>query len=629
MSFLTVRAKLVIGYLINMLLLVIIFFYGYLALKAVGQNNEIIQYSTKALRSSDLVAKKLLNTRVDEKNFLITNREVYANKIRHYLNDLKEEAKRLMKQNQSFNLPDLTSSTQAMLSGIHSYENNFSRLEFLIQRRGNSPESGFKGDLLKLRSSFKSKLSDVIYYKITSIEYQYLHDYLHEDSEKYLSLMRNLIQDAGKIEISRKVRNDLFRYETAFRKLVFLDEEIRDHIRLLAQSAELIEIFLDDRIQVSESVQERQSLLFDKLINQRYTTMLILGLGTVLIAWIVIYTFGTEPLSLSKLLQEQDAILEAINDGIMAVDGKGNIKVINQSARDVFNIKKDIIGVNIKEVIADTRLPDVMRTGVAEYDQELKVNGISIIATRVPVKFRNRIIGGVSSFRKKEDVSRLARELTQVRQYTDALRANKHEYQNRLQTIYGMLQLKHFDEVIEYIDHLQNAPEFKVSLFVDQIHETGISAILLGKFNEAKEKGVSLILDEHSSLDPLPDAVNAHSLITILGNLVQNAIEAVVHNPPGERSVLVFITESYKEIFLKVTDNGGGIDAGIAGRIFEKGFSTKAGETNGYTMHMESGNMGMGLYITGNEVTRLNGKIQYRVNESKTTFEVVIPKKFS
>ncbi len=296
---------------------------------------------------------------------------------------------------------------------------------------------------------------------------------------------------------------------------------------------------------------------------------------------------GYEPYEISTKFQELDAILSSITSGIVAVDRDGGITTINKVARTMIGISESdcIIGTPIFEVLPNTRLPQVMENGQPEYDQEqVFPEGNKVITTRIPIFVKGEIVGAVAIFRPKTEITKLAEELTGVKKYVKALRAQSHEFVNKLQTISGLIELGDYDSSVAYINKMANAQKNLISLIVQNIKDPFVGGLLIGKISEAAEKGVSISLDPESRLTKLPGSLEENSITTIIGNLIDNAIDAVQANAPGNRTVTVFLTQTKDSLSLYIKDNGTGIHPDDLLRILDPGFSTK-GENRGFGLH--------------------------------------------
>lgn len=323
-----------------------------------------------------------------------------------------------------------------------------------------------------------------------------------------------------------------------------------------------------------------------------------------------------EPQEIVTILTERNTILESIREGIIMVDERGVITLSNQSANAILGRNTSVVGKNISEVIPNTRLLKVMESGKEQLNRMMTINGVKTLVNRVPIVNNGKIIGAVSSFRPFEEIDLVANELSQVKQYIESLRAQTHEYNNFLYTISGLLQLQEYEEVLHLIHSERLGNHVLISFINELIKDTFISGLMIGFYNRAKELKVTLILDEDSYCGKLGHLMEKHLLISILGNLVTNAFEAVEELDEEERFVRIYIYEYEKEVVCEVEDSGGGIDEQVIHHLFDKKRSTKDENTRGY-----------GLYIVEESLKRLNGSIAIETGElGGALFIVSIPK---
>lgn len=344
--------------------------------------------------------------------------------------------------------------------------------------------------------------------------------------------------------------------------------------------------------------------------------LLIGVLGAVILArYIKKILLGLEPFAIAKLLEERSAMLQSVREGIVAVDQESNITLVNRAASKMFDkagLPDNPIGLNIEQYMATTRLNDLLKTGKAELDEEQNLNGMTILTNRVPVIVGNKVVGAIATFRDKTEIQVLAEELTGVRIYADALRAQAHEFMNKLQVILGMVHTGYYEKVVEYINETFDHRNNEIGFVTKKIKDPVLAGFLIGKLSYARETGAELSI---SCEQPLPQpAVSdvTHELITIVGNLVDNASEALT-NCPIKKIAVVF---DYGDdiLTIDVKDTGPGMSEELQDQIFNKGFSTN-GE-----------NRGLGLYLVSQAVKKLEGELILSSKPGKgTVFTVYIP----
>ncbi|WP_082687094.1 sensor histidine kinase [Bacillus sp. FJAT-27445] len=331
--------------------------------------------------------------------------------------------------------------------------------------------------------------------------------------------------------------------------------------------------------------------------------------------------FGLEPKEIAWMYQEKHAILESIYEGIIAIDTEGKITVVNETAHKILNVSNHVLlrGKRIEEVIVNSQLLHVVKSGKAEYDRELTINSNSFFVNRVPIiNNKNEVIGAVASLRNKSEIAKLLQELTHIKSYAEGLRAQTHEYSNRLYTLLGLIQLGSYKEAIEFIskevDHAQGFIQF----LMREIPDSVIAGFILGKTSLASELKINFNVDQSSSFKDVPAEISRDKLITIIGNLINNAFEAVKENHEKERDVTLFLTDLGKDLIIEVEDTGKGIRNEDCCKIFEEGFSTKP----------SSNNQGIGLSLVKNAVESLGGTITFSSVEGEgTLFTVALPKR--
>jgi len=325
---------------------------------------------------------------------------------------------------------------------------------------------------------------------------------------------------------------------------------------------------------------------------------------------------GLEPKEISKMYLEKKGMLDAIHEGIVAIDADLKITLVNDSAIELLGLEKgNIIGRQITDVFPTSRLQEVLQTGESEYNREQRINNTIIITNRVPIVDSNVIVGAIATFRDKTMITKMAEEITGVSQMVESLRANTHEFMNKLHIVLGLIQLGDVEAATNYIVSVTERQQQILNLTMKKIKDPMVAALILGKFSRAKELGISLLLEEGSYLLKRDHKINSHALVTILGNLIENAFDAVASASFEEKTVKLLVRENDKQIKICVVDNGVGIGKEELKHIFRRGYSTK------------EGNRGVGLALVQEVIDTLNGKITVKSEINKgTNILVVLPK---
>ena len=324
---------------------------------------------------------------------------------------------------------------------------------------------------------------------------------------------------------------------------------------------------------------------------------------------------GLEPYQISKLLKERNGILKAIKEGVMAIDENGHVSMINDAARQMLNISDEKVeGLHIRDVLPESKMLRVLKSGNPEFDYQDVMNGVPIMVNRIPiVDEKEQIVGVISSFRQRDELTNLAEELTGARMLVDSLRANTHEFMSKMHVLLGLLHLKKYAEAESYILGETTNQQILTSHVIQQIKEPSVAALIIGKLSAAREAGVKLHIDEASHLSMLQGRITGNAVITIIGNLLSNAIEAMQNKDSGK--VTLSISENDYSITVQVEDEGEGLPAGENDSIYDRGFSTRDKDR------------GTGLFLVKQVVDSLRGSIRYQTEQGKgTTFWVRMPK---
>ncbi len=298
-----------------------------------------------------------------------------------------------------------------------------------------------------------------------------------------------------------------------------------------------------------------------------------------------------EPEEIALSLRMESAILQSVYEGVIAVNSVGLIYSINQNARQILDLPPEtqlLDSTSICDIVSpcDFFIPDANQQ-VAVKDEILSLNGNYVIASRVPCQLDGKALGWVVSFRRKDDINTLSHQLSQVQQHAESLRVMRHEYANKLSTIGGLIQLGAYDDALKTIRQESNQQQQLVDFFISTFNNNQVAGLLLSKYIRAQELGLVLEFDPTSRLSkPLPDALTADDLTTILGNLLDNAFESTLKNPDSSKQISLLISDQTNELVIEVADNGTGIDPTIADTIFERGVTTKEENGHGYGMYL-------------------------------------------
>ncbi|QCZ33894.1 two-component system sensor histidine kinase DcuS [Escherichia fergusonii] len=350
------------------------------------------------------------------------------------------------------------------------------------------------------------------------------------------------------------------------------------------------------------------SILFGMLVGLIGSLVLVKVLKRIL--------FGLEPYEISALFEQRQAMLQSMKEGVIAVNHKGEVTLINDAAQQLLNYHTSQDDAHLSTLshawaqVVD--LSDVLRDGISRRDEEKTVKDRLLLINTVPIRIDGEIIGAISTFRDKTEVRQLMQRLDGLVNYADALRERSHEFMNKLHVILGLLHLKCYQQLEEYILKTANNYQEEIGSLLGKIKPPEIAGFLISKISRTTDAGHSLIISNESLVPDTASEEQKAVLITVLGNLIENALEASGSQKGGEISVALHYRHGW--LHCEVSDDGPGITADRISHIFEKGISTKGSER------------GVGLALVKQQVEGLGGSITVESEPGVfTQFFVQIP----
>ena len=332
---------------------------------------------------------------------------------------------------------------------------------------------------------------------------------------------------------------------------------------------------------------------------------------------------GYEPDVFSVMYQIRDNILETLDEGIVAVDKNMVIQFANQAAGKILGKienTEDMVGKHLTEICNEELFRYTLETGEKEFNiQERSLNQPDILVDRIPIREHGDIVGAIGILHNRAEYTKLMEDLTGTRYLVDSMRANNHDFTNKLHVILGLIQMELYEEAVAYIENISIVQRATISKIMNMVNEPAVAALLIGKVARASELNVKFILREGCCYSSTDMALPAESLVTIIGNLIDNALdsmnekEADVEKP---KELLFGIYSKPGAVLLTVDDTGSGIEKEDLKYIYEYGYSTK-GEGRG-----------TGLYQVKKMAEGLNGTISVETQKGiGTSFSVSFTKK--
>lgn len=312
--------------------------------------------------------------------------------------------------------------------------------------------------------------------------------------------------------------------------------------------------------------------------------------------------------------QERDAMLHGIKEGVITLTNHHKITLINDEAKRLLSVDSSALGKQIEVIIPPGRLLDLLKGDILPGDDEIVLtDNFSLKISRRSVRQMGHDIGSVITLRDRTEHIGLMRELDSVKNLTDALRAQQHEYANRMHTLNGLLELKRYDEASDYLGEISLTDAILAESLSNTLANPTVTALLIAKVVIARERGLKLDINAEISIDDL--AIDQNALITVVGNLIDNGIDAATGSTGGQVEIS-FTAGPVGRKTIRVHDSGEGLPESHPHIVFEDGYSTKAPRADGHR--------GLGLAIVQRLVKQVHGKID-GFNENGATFLVELP----
>lgn len=328
--------------------------------------------------------------------------------------------------------------------------------------------------------------------------------------------------------------------------------------------------------------------------------------------------YGYEPDVFSSMFRIRDNILESLNEGLIAVNKDGVVQFANQSAVDMLGLKNpnEIINTPFSDQCNDTFVKNVILNGEKEFNiQEQSLSNENILLDCIPIKEDGTVKGAAIILHNRAEYTKLMEDLSGTRFLVDSMRANNHDFTNKLHVIMGLIQMEMYDEAVSYIESISIVQRETISKIMSAVDEPAIAALLIGKSARASELNIKFKISEESHYSRTDMYLPAEMMVTVIGNLIDNAFESMnLSKKSSDRNneLRVGIYSKPSKVIISIEDTGGGISKENIGKIFENGFSTK-GEGRG-----------TGLYQTKELIENAGGRIYVDSKENiGTTFTVL------
>jgi len=270
-------------------------------------------------------------------------------------------------------------------------------------------------------------------------------------------------------------------------------------------------------------------------------------------------TLGLEPPEIAALYEHRDGLLRALHEGVLALDRDGYVTLINNGAATMLGLQDDSDGIRLSGRDRLKPLLDLFDSGSARVDVPVQIGTQTLLVTCAPITIRNKREGAVFTFRDRTELQGLVSELESAHGLVEALRAQAHEHSNNLHTISGLIELGKHDDVLSIVSDHSTAQRELADLYD---HRGGadslIVASLLAKAAVAGERDVRL--RTHLGNLPQTEMRVSRDLVTIIGNLVDNAVDHLSETIVAGGEVEIAVWYQDGSVRIHVSDSGHGIE---------------------------------------------------------------------
>ncbi|MGH3774666.1 MAG: ATP-binding protein [Pseudonocardiaceae bacterium] len=316
-------------------------------------------------------------------------------------------------------------------------------------------------------------------------------------------------------------------------------------------------------------------------------------------------TRGVAPDELRGMFEYYEAMLYAVREGLVLLDREGRVVLCNDAARELLGLRANPQGLTADALGLAPELTAALVSSEPRSDEIHVTDTRVLVINTTPVRSRDRAMGNVVTLRDHTELQALTGELDTVRGFAESLRAQGHEAANRLHTVVSLVELGRTEQAVEFATAELATAQHLTDRVMGAVAEPVLAALLLGKSTEVSERGVKLVITEDTAIDGTDGAIESRDLVTILGNLIDNAVDAAiagVDRNAGPPLVVVTARTDNGELVLRVADNGPGVDPASVPVMFQRGWTTKL--SDGPVGH------GLGLALVGQAVRRCHGGIE-------------------
>jgi two-component system, CitB family, sensor kinase len=356
----------------------------------------------------------------------------------------------------------------------------------------------------------------------------------------------------------------------------FGDDDV-DGVHSLVGQVPILSI--DGDVLAVASVSEPYPSVWEQLSGAGRRLLLYLGLGAalgLLASWLLSrrikrHTRGLEVAEIAGLADHREALLHSIREGVVAVNTDGDVTLLNDSAAELLGVGEDAVGRPVRSIGLDPAIVEFLLSGDDGRDVVIATRARVLALNRRSATSQGQVIGTVTTMRDSTELAALQGQLSSHKSVTDTLRAQTHEFANQLHTISGLVQLGEYESVRDLVGTLTRRRAEINDAVTSRISDPAVAALLIAKTSLAAESGVALVLAPDSHLSALAPAV-ATDVITLLGNLIDNAVDVSVGANPARVTVCL---DDGEGLTISVADSGPGVPEHLREEIFARGVTSK------------------------------------------------------
>lgn len=333
-------------------------------------------------------------------------------------------------------------------------------------------------------------------------------------------------------------------------------------------------------------------------------------------------TKGLSLREIKQLYSYYEVVLHAARAGLVLIGRDGTVVLCNDEARQLVHTPEVQPGQRVTDLWLDPDLAELMSSGRCCDGETVVEDGQILVVTQKRMVVDDENLGWATTLHDRTDLARMTGELDSLKAFNEMLRSRAHEADNRLHTVVMLVEMHHDDEAVGFATESMQQSQVLVDAVTGAVEDAPLAALLLGKIGQAEERGVSVRLARNLLIPSTGLAASDVSMV--LGNLIDNAIDAAADSSGRWVEVDGWVDDPKQQIVFEVTDSGPGIPQELVSRAFQRGWSTKAPTPPPPRPGVERG---IGLSLVSGTVRRLGGSIKVITQPSRFVVRLPLPQR--